>query len=277
MEYTIKAHPTMYNGVQYRSRLEARWAAFFDLAGWVHEYEPVDLNGWSPDFLIRGNDGGIYVEVKPVVQLPIDVAEKIDRALPSPKTNEEHDAFPGEPLIIGRSPLPSEYGMCIGWLRQGAWAESPFTWFDRLGFCHAENSFTDRITGVYDGNFGNVGIAEEFVDCIWKQAGNVVQYKPQGDEAVIRGGYKRDAQMTALLSFDLMLMGSTYYQRAIDAGISDVYEDRVAEVRDLAAKVDDGEATLNDLLIAKASLISMHRSIDKFEQRSSQNAANQNR
>jgi hypothetical protein len=29
--YTVKAHPTMYNGVQYRSRLEARWAAFFDL------------------------------------------------------------------------------------------------------------------------------------------------------------------------------------------------------------------------------------------------------
>lgn len=26
MKYTIAAHPTMYNGVQYRSRLEARWA-----------------------------------------------------------------------------------------------------------------------------------------------------------------------------------------------------------------------------------------------------------
>jgi len=52
MKYTIKAHPTKYNGVQYRSRLEARWAAFFDLIEWQHEYEPIDLPGWSPDFRV---------------------------------------------------------------------------------------------------------------------------------------------------------------------------------------------------------------------------------
>jgi hypothetical protein len=27
----MKAIPTIYQGVEYRSRLEARWAAFFDL------------------------------------------------------------------------------------------------------------------------------------------------------------------------------------------------------------------------------------------------------
>lgn len=48
-----KAHPTMYKGVQFRSRLEATWAAFFDLAGWKWEYEPVDLEGWSPDFYVE--------------------------------------------------------------------------------------------------------------------------------------------------------------------------------------------------------------------------------
>jgi hypothetical protein len=53
MRYTIKAHPTKYNGVQYRSRLEARWAAFFDLVEWKHEYEPIDLPGWSPDFRVE--------------------------------------------------------------------------------------------------------------------------------------------------------------------------------------------------------------------------------
>lgn len=52
-KYTVKAHPTMYDGVQYRSRLEARWAVFFDLAGWKHEYEPIDLPGWSPDFRVE--------------------------------------------------------------------------------------------------------------------------------------------------------------------------------------------------------------------------------
>lgn len=59
------AIPTMYNGVQFRSRLEARWAAFFDLCGWQWEYEPFDLNGWIPDFMLRG-DRDILVEVKPI-------------------------------------------------------------------------------------------------------------------------------------------------------------------------------------------------------------------
>jgi hypothetical protein len=31
---------TRYNGVNFRSRLEAKWAAFFDLAGWSWEYQP---------------------------------------------------------------------------------------------------------------------------------------------------------------------------------------------------------------------------------------------
>lgn len=73
MKYTVKAHPTKYNGVQYRSRLEARWAAFFDLIGWKHEYEPIDLPGWSPDFRVVFPCGhsecprthSLFVEVKP--------------------------------------------------------------------------------------------------------------------------------------------------------------------------------------------------------------------
>ncbi len=53
MNYNIKAHPTTYGSTLFRSRLEARWAAYFDLAGWSWEYEPVDLNGWSPDFRVE--------------------------------------------------------------------------------------------------------------------------------------------------------------------------------------------------------------------------------
>jgi hypothetical protein len=64
-EYTIAAHPTTYNGVNFRSRLEARWAAFFDLNGWEWSYEPVDLDGWSPDFLLDGH----LVEIKPFVKV----------------------------------------------------------------------------------------------------------------------------------------------------------------------------------------------------------------
>lgn len=66
MIYDIKAIPTKYAGVQFRSRLEARWAAFFDLCKWQWEYEPFDLSGWAPDFSIKKKDGGrVLIEVKP--------------------------------------------------------------------------------------------------------------------------------------------------------------------------------------------------------------------
>lgn len=57
--------PTMYNGVQYRSRLEARWACFFDLLKWSHEYEEEDLPGWTPDFYLTHEGSPLLLEVKP--------------------------------------------------------------------------------------------------------------------------------------------------------------------------------------------------------------------
>ena len=36
----IKAIETVYNGYRFRSRLEARWAVFFEAAGIEYEYEP---------------------------------------------------------------------------------------------------------------------------------------------------------------------------------------------------------------------------------------------
>lgn len=60
----IAAIPTTYNGVNFRSRLEARWAALFDLLSWKWEYEPFDLNGWIPDFVLSGYKK-ILVEIKP--------------------------------------------------------------------------------------------------------------------------------------------------------------------------------------------------------------------
>lgn len=70
MQYTRKAIETKYGGVVFRSRLEARWAAFFDIIGWRWDYEPVDLVGWSPDFSVDGSLDTPYryqmlLEVKP--------------------------------------------------------------------------------------------------------------------------------------------------------------------------------------------------------------------
>ena len=65
----IKAIETIYNGRRYRSRLEARWAVFFDSLGIRFEDEPegfVLSNGMAylPDFFLPDIGGGIFAEVK---------------------------------------------------------------------------------------------------------------------------------------------------------------------------------------------------------------------
>lgn len=60
--------PTEYGGITFRSRLEAKWAAFFDLAKWPWDYEPFDCDGWIPDFIIKGKLP-LLVDVKPVSRI----------------------------------------------------------------------------------------------------------------------------------------------------------------------------------------------------------------
>lgn len=74
----MKAIETHYNGYRFRSRLEARWAVFFDTLGVRYEYEPegfeLDDGTWYlPDFRVKcyGTRGDfdmdpfdLYIEVK---------------------------------------------------------------------------------------------------------------------------------------------------------------------------------------------------------------------
>lgn len=65
----IKPIETHYKGYRFRSRLEARWAVFFETLGCDWEYEPegFDLHGlwYLPDFRVRYPNGEIYwFEVK---------------------------------------------------------------------------------------------------------------------------------------------------------------------------------------------------------------------
>lgn len=66
---TIRAIPTKYSGVSFRSRLEARWAVFFDTLGVEWEYEPEGFQlstgeRYLPDFWLPVLK--MYAEVKPV-------------------------------------------------------------------------------------------------------------------------------------------------------------------------------------------------------------------
>lgn len=62
-----KSIPTIYNGIQYRSRLEARWAFFFNYLNieYYYEYEGFQLpSGWYvPDFFLPKHG---WFEIKPL-------------------------------------------------------------------------------------------------------------------------------------------------------------------------------------------------------------------
>lgn len=186
MRYDIKAIETKFKGYTFRSRLEARWAATFELLGWEWDYEPVDFNGWLPDFAIYGHDT-VYVEVKPVLDFPEDVGEKIAKS-----------GCIEEVMIVGqRFPfIDDDWGCCIGWLaEQGyewglCWEPARLrTWEDysensrlrpKFGFCHSIGMYHDRISGDYDGNcetashliYSDIESAKK----IWAEAHRLTRY-----------------------------------------------------------------------------------------------------
>lgn len=80
---TIKALETHYNGFRFRSRIEARWAVFFDSLGYEYEYEPEGFNlgdgyCYLPDFYLPENNA--WIEIKGVGNAITDTEiEKIIR------------------------------------------------------------------------------------------------------------------------------------------------------------------------------------------------------
>lgn len=109
---SIKGIETEYRGILFRSRAEARWAAFFDLLGWPWQYEPIDLEGYIPDFVV-GFREPLLVEVKGGV-LPQDVptSETIRMAC----SKIECSSWGHRAIVVGSAPrLTDPQSMLIGW------------------------------------------------------------------------------------------------------------------------------------------------------------------
>lgn len=127
----IQAIETRYAGCRFRSRLEARWAVFFEAAGIAWEYEPqgfvIGGRGYLPDFLLT--DCGTWVEVK-------GTNDNIDQAL--------LDAAAGQlPKIRGRGE-PGPRLMLLGPI-----PEVPKLWFGYderpdLGWCSSSGEVHGR-------------------------------------------------------------------------------------------------------------------------------------
>lgn len=91
--------PTAYKGIMYRSRQEARYAAFWDWLGWRFTYEPFDANGYIPDFLIHG-DNPLLAEVK-TAHTRDEYEREIPKIVAGLEGSWKHDF-----LIVGFDPLP---------------------------------------------------------------------------------------------------------------------------------------------------------------------------
>lgn len=88
-------------GYRFRSRLEARWANFFTTIGWDWEYEPLDLAGYIPDFIIKpapiatAKATPILIEVKPAT-----TRDELELAVPK----IQQSTWEGSYLVVGTGP-----------------------------------------------------------------------------------------------------------------------------------------------------------------------------
>lgn len=131
---TIKAIQTVYAGHKFRSRLEARWAVFFDALGieWQYEPEGFSVGGasqWSylPDFYLP--ESKLWVEVKgDWASCSGDYFEMLywlaEGGSPLPHMSESNNSGEGGLLLLGPIPrdclnepcftlLTNHKGMCI--------------------------------------------------------------------------------------------------------------------------------------------------------------------
>ena len=113
----IKAIETVYNGYRFRSRLEARWAVFFDVLGVNYEYEPEGFilpsgKRYLPDFrvkcwgtrgLIQEKPFDLWVEVKG--RMTQEDAEKIKEFAIDRIIYETYKGEPYETATVIRNPV----------------------------------------------------------------------------------------------------------------------------------------------------------------------------
>jgi hypothetical protein len=181
----FKAIPTKYKGIQFRSRLEAKWAAFFDLMNWKWQYEPCDFNGWIPDFAIYGSEQTTYVEVKPTIVFLPDIANEIDSS-----------GCNAEVLLIGETcPIPGRNtstgdDVHLGWLRTAcggskqegtdfSWNDCEFACYDgiKIGFAEPEQAWYCRIYGTGGKYYRWNDVIENTVSAHWASACNSSQWR----------------------------------------------------------------------------------------------------
>jgi hypothetical protein len=107
-EMSIKPIETIYNGYRFRSRLEARWAVFFDAMGIEYKYEPegfeIDGIKYLPDFYLPDADRWVEIKGKKLSKEEVEKCERFCEA--QDKDGVKFTIFIGQPAenIIGLKP-----------------------------------------------------------------------------------------------------------------------------------------------------------------------------
>ena len=179
---------TDYGGRRFRSRLEARWAAMFDRLRWKWEYEPFDLSGYIPDFVVSFSRTELLVEVKPATRFDdlAACAKKICQSGwrgPSPR---------GDFLIVGStifSPASesavSSFGLFGMWDRESddGWQPADHAVAIRCATCalisfrHASAGWSCVSCGERNHRVNFETAARADVLAPWVEAGNDVRWR----------------------------------------------------------------------------------------------------
>lgn len=173
----IKPIETVYNGYRFRSRLEARWAVFFDSLNVDYEYEPEgfdlgDGQRYLPDFKVQchGTRGDcsdssfpLWIEIKGVMTKRD--AERIIKFSGYDMYEKHGDYFESWPtienpvLVLDRIPNPYEYP-CDCFYSRSDWNDiDPFNYMlidgDWFGAYPAADQFGRFYLWGADGNYIN--------------------------------------------------------------------------------------------------------------------------
>lgn len=113
MNQALKAIETTYKGYRFRSRLEARWAVFFDTLGMTWRYEAQgyrlhDGTYYLPDFEVAipglcGSTETLFVEVKPGGEHWDHPGHESWMMLP------QEGGIDGRFIVLSGTPWPGEY------------------------------------------------------------------------------------------------------------------------------------------------------------------------
>ena len=189
----MHAIPTFWRGVQFRSRLEARWAAFFTRMGWDWLYEPFDLQGYIPDFILKLH-GDVLVEVKPATSSDDPMLrEALDKVMRSGwdgyfNWGHPEDELNRDTIAVGACLLPAYGGIAIGLMHEkDDGVNGPEMAIvatcrscNKTTFCSSIHSYHCRLCGHHDGDGGLIWrdpAATAECERAWLWAGNQVQWK----------------------------------------------------------------------------------------------------